>query len=59
MGFVRACAVAVVTMLVPPVWAAAISKYRTSLFGELGITDDDNSDRRILAVLTYLGLTGS
>ncbi|MFI6798290.1 hypothetical protein [Streptosporangium canum] len=25
-----------------------------SLFGELGITDDDNGNRRVLAVLTYL-----
>lgn len=37
---------------------SAISKYTTSLFGKLGITDDDNSNRRVLAVLTYLGLTG-
>ncbi|MFI0975582.1 LuxR C-terminal-related transcriptional regulator [Streptomyces sp. NPDC021093] len=33
---------------------SAISKYTTSLFGKLGITDDDNSNRRVLAVLTYL-----
>ena len=32
----------------------AISKYTTSLFGKLGITDDDHSNRRVLAVLTYL-----
>jgi len=38
---------------------SAISKYTTSLFGKLGITDDDSSNRRVLAVLTYLGLTGS
>ena len=33
---------------------SAISKYTTSLFGKLGIADDDNSNRRVLAVLTYL-----
>jgi DNA-binding NarL/FixJ family response regulator len=33
---------------------SAISKYTTSLFGKLGITDDDNNNRRVLAVLTYL-----
>ncbi|MDI5966609.1 response regulator transcription factor [Streptantibioticus silvisoli] len=33
---------------------SAISKYTTSLFGKLGITDDGNSNRRVLAVLTYL-----
>ncbi|MFE6049334.1 LuxR C-terminal-related transcriptional regulator [Kitasatospora sp. NPDC056446] len=33
---------------------SAISKYTTSLFGKLGVTDDDNSNRRVLAVLTYL-----
>ncbi|MCB5909798.1 LuxR C-terminal-related transcriptional regulator [Streptomyces sp. SF28] len=33
---------------------SAISKYTTSMFGKLGITDDDNSHRRVLAVLTYL-----
>ncbi|MFI7101096.1 LuxR C-terminal-related transcriptional regulator [Streptomyces sp. NPDC050161] len=33
---------------------SAISKYTTSLFGKLGITDDDNSNRRVRAVLTYL-----
>ncbi|SHG86277.1 response regulator transcription factor [Streptoalloteichus hindustanus] len=33
---------------------SAVSKYTTSLFGKLGITDDDNSNRRVLAVLTYL-----
>ncbi|MFI7063309.1 response regulator [Kribbella sp. NPDC050124] len=38
---------------------SAISKYTTSLFGKLGIHDDDSSNRRVLAVLTYLGLTGS
>jgi DNA-binding NarL/FixJ family response regulator len=31
----------------------------TSLFGKLGITDDDTSNRRVVAVLTYLGLTDS
>jgi DNA-binding NarL/FixJ family response regulator len=33
---------------------SAISKYTTSLFGKLGIVDDDTSNRRVLAVLTYL-----
>lgn len=33
---------------------SAISKYTTSLFGKLGITDDDGNNRRVLAVLTYL-----
>jgi DNA-binding NarL/FixJ family response regulator len=33
---------------------SAISKYTTSLFGKLGIADNDNSNRRVLAVLTYL-----
>ncbi|MGV9883549.1 response regulator transcription factor [Streptomyces sp. NPDC003006] len=33
---------------------SAISKYTTSLFGKLGITDDDTNNRRVLAVLTYL-----
>jgi DNA-binding NarL/FixJ family response regulator len=33
---------------------SAISKYTTSLFGKLGLTDDTNGNRRVLAVLTYL-----
>ena len=33
---------------------SAISKYTTSLFGKLGLTDDDNGNRRVLAVLAYL-----
>ncbi|MFC9881318.1 LuxR C-terminal-related transcriptional regulator [Streptomyces libani] len=33
---------------------SAISKYTTSLFGKLGITDDGTTNRRVLAVLTYL-----
>ena len=33
---------------------SAIIKHTTSLFGKLGITDDDNSNRRVLAVLAYL-----
>lgn len=33
---------------------SAISKYTTSLFGKLGLTDDDSSNRRVLAVLAYL-----
>ncbi|MEV6976626.1 response regulator transcription factor [Kitasatospora sp. NPDC093806] len=32
----------------------AISKYTTSLFGKLGLTDDENGNRRVLAVLAYL-----
>ncbi|MFJ2738365.1 LuxR C-terminal-related transcriptional regulator [Streptomyces sp. NPDC087440] len=32
---------------------SAIGKYTTSLFGKLGITDDDNGNRRVLAVLAY------
>ncbi|MFF7233272.1 DNA-binding response regulator, NarL/FixJ family, contains REC and HTH domains [Streptomyces sp. 2323.1] len=31
-----------------------VSKYTTSMFGKLGLTDDDNSNRRVRAVLTYL-----
>ncbi|AUI58382.1 response regulator [Amycolatopsis azurea] len=37
---------------------SAISKYTTSLFGKLGITDDDSSNRRVLAVLAYLNRAG-
>ncbi|MYW00306.1 response regulator transcription factor [Streptomyces sp. SID3343] len=33
---------------------SAIGKYTTSMFGKLGITDDDDNNRRVLAVLTYL-----
>ncbi|WP_367133768.1 MULTISPECIES: response regulator transcription factor [Streptomyces] len=33
---------------------SAISKYTTSLFGKLGITDDNDSNRRVRAVLAYL-----
>ncbi|MFG3281735.1 response regulator [Streptomyces sp. NPDC048111] len=33
---------------------SAISKYTTSLFGKLGIGDDQSGNRRVLAVLTYL-----
>jgi DNA-binding NarL/FixJ family response regulator len=36
---------------------SAVSKYTTALFGKLGITDDDNSNRRVLAVLAYLNKT--
>ncbi|MEU8461681.1 response regulator transcription factor [Streptomyces sp. NPDC029003] len=32
----------------------AISKYTTSLFGKLGVTDDDDTNRRVRAVLAYL-----
>ncbi|MFG2863030.1 LuxR C-terminal-related transcriptional regulator [Streptomyces sioyaensis] len=31
-----------------------VSKYTTSMFGKLGLIDDDNSNRRVRAVLTYL-----
>ncbi|PJJ03837.1 DNA-binding NarL/FixJ family response regulator [Streptomyces sp. 2333.5] len=31
-----------------------VGKYTTSMFGKLGLTDDDNSNRRVRAVLTYL-----
>ncbi|MFI0904195.1 LuxR C-terminal-related transcriptional regulator [Streptomyces sioyaensis] len=33
---------------------STVSKYTTSLFGKLGLTDDDNTNRRVRAVLTYL-----
>jgi DNA-binding NarL/FixJ family response regulator len=33
---------------------SAISKYTTSLFGKLGLTDDETGNRRVQAVLTYL-----
>ena len=33
---------------------STVSKYTTSMFGKLGLTDDDNSNRRVRAVLTYL-----
>ncbi|GAB3881132.1 response regulator [Kibdelosporangium lantanae] len=33
---------------------SAVSKYTTSMFGKLGIAEDGNSNRRVLAVLTYL-----
>jgi DNA-binding NarL/FixJ family response regulator len=33
---------------------SAISKHTTSLFGKLGITDDEDANRRVLAVLAYL-----
>ncbi|WNV86873.1 response regulator transcription factor [Umezawaea sp. Da 62-37] len=33
---------------------SAIGKYTTSLFGKLGISDDDDGNRRVLAVLAYL-----
>ena len=38
---------------------SAVSKYTTSLFGKLGLTDDEAGNRRVLAVLTYLGLAQS
>ncbi|MEV7187032.1 response regulator [Kitasatospora sp. NPDC057542] len=33
---------------------SAIGKYTTSMFGKLGLTDDENGNRRVLAVLAYL-----
>ncbi|MFI0940877.1 response regulator [Streptomyces sp. NPDC021020] len=33
---------------------SAVSKYTTSMFGKLGILDDDDTNRRVRAVLTYL-----
>jgi len=33
---------------------SAIGKYTTAMFGKLGITDDDDTNRRVRAVLTYL-----
>jgi DNA-binding NarL/FixJ family response regulator len=33
---------------------SAISKYTTSLFGKLGLADDDTTNRRVLAVLAFL-----
>ncbi|MFH8787097.1 response regulator transcription factor [Streptomyces roseoverticillatus] len=33
---------------------SAISKYTTTMFGKLGLNDDDDSNRRVRAVLTYL-----
>ncbi len=33
---------------------SAVGKHTTSLFTKLGITDDDSSNRRVLAVLAYL-----
>ncbi|MEV7196349.1 response regulator transcription factor [Streptomyces sp. NPDC093510] len=38
---------------------SAIGKYTTSMFGKLGISDDDDSNRRVLAVLTYLNESSS
>ncbi|GLZ75411.1 DNA-binding response regulator [Actinorhabdospora filicis] len=33
---------------------SAIGKYTTSMFGKLGLTDDEEGNRRVLAVLRYL-----
>lgn len=33
---------------------SAVSKYTTSMFGKLGLTDDQDGNRRVRAVLTYL-----
>ncbi|WP_042429864.1 response regulator transcription factor [Streptacidiphilus anmyonensis] len=37
---------------------SAIGKYTTSMFGKLGIADDDDTNRRVRAVLTYLNQPG-
>ncbi|GEB48280.1 MULTISPECIES: response regulator transcription factor [Streptomyces] len=36
---------------------SAVSKYTTSLFGKLGITDDEDTNRRVRAVLAYFNRT--
>ncbi|MEV5378492.1 response regulator transcription factor [Streptomyces nondiastaticus] len=33
---------------------SAISKYTTTMFGKLGLSDDDDTNRRVRAVLAYL-----
>jgi DNA-binding NarL/FixJ family response regulator len=38
---------------------SAISKYTTSTFAKLGITDDTDTNRRVLAVLAYLNASAS
>ncbi|MFI6925018.1 LuxR C-terminal-related transcriptional regulator [Nonomuraea spiralis] len=37
----------------------AISKYTTTIFAKLGLAADDDTNRRVRAVLTYLDATGS
>ena len=36
----------------------AISKYTTTIFAKLGLAADDDTNRRVRAVLTYLGAAG-
>ncbi|GAA1214431.1 response regulator transcription factor [Kitasatospora nipponensis] len=36
----------------------SISKYTTAIFTKLGLTNDEDSNRRVRAVLTYLGADG-
>jgi DNA-binding NarL/FixJ family response regulator len=36
----------------------AISKYTTTIFAKLGLAADDDTNRRVRAVLTYLGTDG-
>jgi DNA-binding NarL/FixJ family response regulator len=36
----------------------AISKYTTTIFAKLGLATDDDTNRRVRAVLTYLGAAG-
>ncbi|MEY9875381.1 DNA-binding NarL/FixJ family response regulator [Streptacidiphilus sp. MAP12-33] len=38
---------------------SAVGKYTTSMFGKLGITDDEDTNRRVRAVLAYLNSTTS
>jgi DNA-binding NarL/FixJ family response regulator len=37
----------------------AISKYTTTIFTKLGLAADDDTNRRVRAVLAYLGATGT
>lgn len=37
----------------------SISKYTTTIFAKLGLADDDDTNRRVRAVLAYLGADGS
>jgi hypothetical protein len=37
----------------------AIGKHTAAIFAKLGVTADDNSNRRVLAVLAFLGTAGT